>query len=90
MVCATALGDLTESSVAVGRDLVLRILSSALLFGAALAAILYGVFLHAQIANSGSLDFQERLLSIAVWMSIVFLALATTVQILLGRIKEEA
>jgi hypothetical protein len=89
MVCATALGDITESSVAVGRDIVLRILSSALLLGAVVSAILYGSFLNEQMAVAGSAAFQRRLFTLAALMSLLFLGLGTVVQVLLARIEEQ-
>ena len=88
MICATALGDLTETTVGIGKDLFLRMLSSALLFGAALSAILYGSFTYDQISGQSSAAFQSAVLTLSFWMSGVFLVLGTLVQIFIARLEE--
>lgn len=89
MVSATALGDLSELTSKVGADGLLRFLFSALLFCAAISAILYGSFVYSIIVDTEATTlFQRNLLHLALWMSIAVFLLTTLVQILISRIEQ--
>ena len=88
MICATALGDLQEVRSAVGRDVPLSVLSSALLLGAAVSAILYGSLAYDKIITGGTPLFQKNLLAVSLAVAGTFFVLALLVQILVAKIEE--
>jgi hypothetical protein len=90
MVCATALGDLTEAMVKGAADLLLRGLFSALLVGAVASAILYGSFIYSSVSTTGAATFRSNLAQISALLAVVFGLLGTAVQVLLGRIERAA
>lgn len=92
MVSATALGDLSEVRVSIGKDLLLQVSSSCLLLGTVVSAILYGALLHDSIVGPNSVSFQGNLLNLAIIVAVMSFVASTTVEVLLGRIidAEEA
>lgn len=89
MICATAMGDLNELSSAVGKDTVLRILSSALLLGASVAGILYGGFVYVTLPNQTNLKFQANLFHLSLILAPVSLFVGTVVQVLIAKTESK-
>lgn len=88
MINATAVGDLTEITTHLGGwDLTFRIFGSALLLGAVCSAILYGCLVYDSVVGPGSATFRAQLLSVSIWLAIVFFVLSTIVEALIGRIE---
>ena len=87
VVCASAMGDLSESTALVGRTVVASILFSALLLGLISSAILYGCLLYDGIAGPGpaSVNFRLQLLRMSVALAVVFFGVSTIAEIYLGR-----
>ncbi len=85
MICASALGDLHELTSVVGKDSVMRVLSSALLLGAAFAGILYGGFVYAGLPNQASGTFQRNLFQLSLMLAPTSLFVGTVVQIMIAR-----
>lgn len=88
IVCATALGDLSEVAKPIGRDITLKIFRSVLLFGAVFSAILYGSLLYDTAIGPGSAAFRSRLLTVSVLMAVAFFILSTVVEAILGKIED--
>src|SRR3954447_15799089 len=66
MICATSLGDIQALRSAVGNDLPLLALWSALLLGAVFSAILYGSLAYDKLIPGGIPHFQQNLLYVSV------------------------
>jgi NO-binding membrane sensor protein with MHYT domain len=88
MICATSLGDMQALRTAVGKDLPLLVLWSALLLGSVFSAILYGSLAYDKLVTGGTEAFQQNLLSVSVLVAVIFFVLALIVQILLSRIEK--
>jgi hypothetical protein len=87
-ISATALGDISETITSIGGDLTFRILSSALLVGAVVSAILYGGLIYDTtiVINSPS-GFRENLLNFSIGLAVVMFILGTVVEVLIGKIE---
>jgi hypothetical protein len=83
VVCATAMGDLSESTM----TMLGNVFFSALLLGLITSAILYGCLLYDGIVgpSAASASFRLHLPSMSVTLAVVFFVLTTAVQIYLGR-----
>lgn len=85
VVCASAMGDLSESTALIGRTVNASILYSALLLGLISSAILYGCLLYDGIAGPGDINFRLQLLRMSVVLAVVFFLVSTIAEIYLGR-----
>jgi len=85
VVCASAMGDLSESTAVIGRTVTASILYSGLLLGLISSAILYGCLLYDGIAGPGSIDFRLQLLRMSVTLAVVFFLVSTIAEIYMGR-----
>lgn len=85
MICASALGDLNEFTAVVGKDGVMRLLSSALLIGAAFAGILYGGFVYAALPGQASATFQRNLFHLSLILAPAALFIGTVVQVMIAK-----
>jgi hypothetical protein len=85
VVCASAMGDLSESTALIGRTVTASALYSAFLLGLISSAILYGCLLYDGIAGPGSVGFRLQLLRMSVVLAAVFFLVSTIAEIYLGR-----
>lgn len=88
MVCATTVGDLRGLEKPVRWNLSFLILESALLLGAIGSAILYGGLRFAGIINP-EVEFRERLLNYAIWLTVLLFSLSVTSEILIALVDRK-
>jgi hypothetical protein len=86
MVNATALAELSELGKVKVHDALVSGLSSALLLGVVMSAMLYGAFLFATVAESVKPDFAWRVFLVSLGLALVSFFIATASQIFLGKI----
>jgi hypothetical protein len=87
MVSATAMGDLSEVTAPIDRDLILKVLQAILLIGAIWAAVLYGTLLYDSIIGPGSPSFRLGLLQVSAGLAVSLFLFSTVTQVLLGKIE---
>lgn len=88
MVSATSLDDISEIKKYYSKlDFTIKILGSALLFGAIWSAILYGTFLYDSLVVNNELSIRESLFKISIYMGIALFIISTSVQIIIGKIE---
>lgn len=85
MVSATAMGDISEITTAIGEDIRIRISWSCLFFGAVWSAILYGALLYDSIIGPNSASFQQRLLTLSIFVATLLFIVSTFVEVILAR-----
>ena len=84
LLCSVTLGDLSNLK-GQRSSLLLSLLYSSTLLGAIFSAVLYGSFLQDNIVNGSGSPFQSRVLTISIWMALIFFALTTITQIAIAR-----
>lgn len=88
MTTATALGDITEVSATANLEVWARFFRFILMLGAIVSTFLYGVLLHESIIGPSSEGVHVRLLNISVPLAIIYFAIGTFVEVLVGTIED--
>ena len=88
MTTATALGDITEVSPTADLEIWSRFFRFILMLGAIVSTFLYGVLLHESIIGPSSEGVDVRLLNISVPLAIIYFAIGTFVEVLVGTIED--
>lgn len=88
ILSAMALADLSEIRPPQRLDVACKMLRYALLLGAVVSAILYGVLLHDCIVAPGRSAFRMGLMKFAIGMTAVFIVVSTIAECVAGYIEQ--
>lgn len=88
MLSVTALGDLTDTARGVGNDWLFVLACGVLALSAVWSALMYGVYLYANISGPVPQPFQGSLFTMSVCIAISVFILSAFAEILVSRIRK--
>ncbi len=90
MICATALGDLTDEAKIVGSDPQIQVVKGILIFGGLAIAAIFGVYQFDAIIGSGNAVLRTNIANAAIIMSGIAFAVGLSAEVLIAKIRGEA